>query len=528
MDALLRLINEPGIVRWIVDGLLIPLLVVVTVIVMRAAYLAAARRRMRRYLAEAEQASAAEAGEGGQAKGDEQAGAAEPGEPLRRQTSAFVAWLIGLAAVTIIWHYRLEDLAGRPDAGLPAGFVDVLEGTISAVIVTIGFGLVVYSVNRLFRYTTGRLASSKEARTGVRMQGMTVISPAQVRQFIVLAMRVARFVLFVALLYLYVPLILSLLPPTRPLAGRVVPLVMGPVRNLAVGFVGYLPRLLSLIIIILIVRYLLRLFGVVMGMVGRGTIRIPGFDPEWADQTTRLVKIIAVLATMMIVYPFLPGAGSDVFKGFSLFVGAVFTLGASSSVSNLISGIILTYTRSFRIDDRISIGGTTGDVIARGLFVTRIRTVYNEEVTVPNNVGLGGRVVNYSAAARSGGLALRVEAGIGYDVDWRLVHELMKDAAVATDGIAETPEPFVLQTQLGNYAVHYELLAWTRDAKSALRTESELRSNVMDAFHRAGVEIMTPAVSAVRNAGDEVIPGADDTPPQPGILRFLGLRPDSG
>lgn len=520
MDALLRLINEPGIIRWIVDGLLIPLLVFVSVIVLRAAYLGAARRRRRRYAAEAGDASSGDA--------EEPAEPSEPGEPLRRQTSAFVAWVVGLAAVTIIWHYRLEDLGGRPDSGLPDGFVDVLEGTISAVIVTIGLGLVVYSVNRLFRYTTGRLASSKEARTGVRMQGMTVISPAQVRQFIVLAMRVARFVLFVALLYVYVPLVLSLLPPTRPLAGRVVPLVMGPVRNLAVGFVGYLPRLLSLIIIILIVRYLLRLFGVVMGMVGRGTIRIPGFDPEWADQTTRLVKIVAVLATMMIVYPFLPGAGSDVFKGFSLFVGAVFTLGASSSVSNLISGIILTYTRSFRIDDRISIGGTTGDVISRGLFVTRLRTIYNEEVTVPNNVGLGGRVVNYSAAARSGGLALRVAAGIGYEVDWRWVHELMQGAAARTGGIIETPEPLVLQTQLGNFAVNYELLAWTRDAKNALRIESDLRSNVMDAFHQAGIEIMTPAVSAIRNSADAAIPPAEDEEPAPGLLRFLGLRADPG
>ena len=204
--------------------------------------------------------------------------------------------------------------------------------------------------------------------------------------------------------------------------------------------------------------------------------------------------------------------------------GALFTLGASSSVSNLISGIILTYTRSFRIDDRIQVGGTTGDVITRGLFVTRLRTIYNEEVTVPNVVALRGRVVNYSAASRAGGLALRVSAGIGYDVDWRQVHELMKAAAHDTEHIVDEPEPMILQQSLGDFAVSYELLAWTDDPKLSIRTASALRQSVIDRFNEAGVEIMTPVVNAVRNSAEPAIPESYVAAPAPSALRFLGLQ----
>jgi len=227
---------------------------------------------------------------------------------------------------------------------------------------------------------------------------------------------------------------------------------------------------------------------------------------------------------VMIVYPFLPGAGSDVFRGFSLFVGALFTLGASSSVSNAISGIILTYTGSFRIEDRVEIGNTLGDVVGKGLFVTRIRTPLNELVTVPNTVALGGKVVNYSAQAATAPLTLKVTVGIGYDVDWRQVHELLKQAALATENVLAEPEPTVLQNSLSDYAVEYALLAHTDDPKAAIRTRSELRRNVLDAFNQAGVEIMTPAVNAIRNSAEPVLP--DEFVPTPGssALRLLGLE----
>ena len=498
MDTLLQWINEPGPVRWIVDILLLPLIAVLLIFTLRAFLLRFTLR------------------------GEKLQGY----QKVRRQTTKFLAILFSLVAVTLIWRFRFADLAGRTERSLEQREVllDWLAGTVNAVIATVFLLFLLLALSRTFKWAVARLDAWKEARKGVQLQGMVLITPLRVRQLAVLGMRIVRFFLTIALFYFYVPLVLSFIPVTRPLAGHVMPVLIGPARNIGLSFLAYLPRFVSMILIIIGVRYLLKFQGFIMAAVAKEEINIPGFDPEWADQTGRLLKIVVIMGTIMLIYPFLPGAGSEVFKGFSLFLGAMFTFGASSSVSNVISGVILTYTRSFRIGDRIRVGETTGDVITRGLFVTRVRTIYNEEVTVPNNVALGGRVVNYSAAVETGGLALSVTAGIGYDVDWRQVHDLMKNAARATDHIQDEPEPTVLQNSLSDFAVEYQLLAWTDDPKLMIRTRSALRQNVLDQFNEAGVEIMTPNQNAVRNSVEPTIPEkyvADSVPP---ALRFLGLQ----
>jgi small-conductance mechanosensitive channel len=159
--------------------------------------------------------------------------------------------------------------------------------------------------------------------------------------------------------------------------------------------------------------------------------------------------------------------------------------------------------------------------------VTRLRTIYNEEITLPNTVALGNRVVNYSASRNSEGLVLQVTAGIGYDVDWRQVHELMKNAARATEHVLDDPEPTVIQDSLGDFAVRYKLLAWTDEPKLAVGTRSVLRQNVLDRFAEAGVEIMTPDVHAVRNSVDPAIPADYTTDTTPSALRLLGLQGSS-
>ena len=498
MDTFTQWLDQPGAVGWIVDIVVLPAIAIVLIFGARAFLLRFTLR------------------------GDKLPGY----QKVRRQTTKVIAILASLAAITVIWRFRLEQMAGRTTESLERRevIVDWMGGTVNALIATVILLFLLLLISRGFRSAVARLDAWKEARTGVKVQGTTLIRPAQVRQFIVLGLKAVRFFLTVALFYVYVPLILSFIPVTRPLAGQVMPVVVGPVRDLGIAVLRYLPRFLSMILILIVVRYFLRLLTFLMEAVGRGAIKIPGFDAEWADQTARLVKIGVILGSLMILYPFLPGAGSEVFKGFSLFVGAMFTFGASSSVSNMISGIILTYTRSFRIGDRIRVGGTTGDVMTRGLFVTRLRTIYNEEVTVPNNVALGGRVVNFSAAVSAGGLALRVVAGIGYDVDWRQVHELMKGAAGATEHIVSDPEPLVLQQSLGDFAVSYELMAWTDEPKLSIRTASALRQNVMDRFNEAGVEIMTPVVNAVRNSVEPAIPESYISDSAPPALRFLGLQ----
>ena len=499
MNTVLSWINEPGIVRWIVDLVALPILVVALVYGVKSILLRVG------------------------SKPDED----QIGPDFWRRSLSLLAPVASLIGIATVWNLRFNDLAVRTSGALggDAVLVEWAAGIAMALLATIFLVLLIKAINRGLYAIVHWLDSKGRETGGVKVQDTVLVNPYRMRKFLIFALRVVRFVLVLALLYVYIPLVLSFIPATAAFAGRVMPAVVAPLQKIGLAILGYIPRLISLILILIGVRFFLRTLGFVMESVGKGHITIPGFDPEWADQTLRLLRIVVVLGTIMLIYPFLPGAGSELFKGFSLFVGALFTLGASSSVANVISGVILTYTRSFSLGDRVQIGETNGDVIEQGLFVTRLRTIFNEEVTVPNTVALGGRVVNYSAAARRPeGLGIRVSAGIGYDVDWRQVHELMKAAAADTDNIVTDPEPFVIQSSLDNFAVEYILVASTREPKKVLRTRSELRQNVLDRFNAAGVEIMTPDVASLRNSVEPAIPAAHVAHPVAPGLRFLGLQ----
>ena len=209
------------------------------------------------------------------------------------------------------------------------------------------------------------------------------------------------------------------------------------------ALVGYLPNLIYLLLIVVAARYALKLLRFLLNAVGRGDLVFGGFDAEWADPTYKLLRILVIVFTLMIGYPYLPGAQSEFFKGFSLFIGALVTLGSTAAVGNMAAGVILTYTRAFRIGDRVRIGDAVGDVLVKSLFVTRLKTIANEEITIPNGVVLGGQVVNYTYAANRRELVLTTEVGIGYDVHWSKIEELLTAAAARTPGILDEPAPVV-------------------------------------------------------------------------------------
>ena len=194
-----------------------------------------------------------------------------------------------------------------------------------------------------------------------------LLSPERVRTMLTGALRVIRGLVIFVLFYLYAPLVLSAIPQTRELAGKVMPYLMAPVVTSGTAILGYLPDFITLILIIFLGRYVIRLLRFWMVAIGAGGIKVEGFDADWAEPTYKLGRMLIFLVVVMMSYPYLPGSGSDVFKGFSLFLGALVTLGASSSIANVIAGIILTYTGSFRVGDRVKIGATVGDVIEKGV-----------------------------------------------------------------------------------------------------------------------------------------------------------------
>lgn len=293
--------------------------------------------------------------------------------------------------------------------------------------------------------------------------------------------------------YTYVNAVLGLFPWSRPFARRLFELVVDPLETVGTAILDYLPNLVFLIIIVVIFRYALKLLHSLFDAISRKRITFSGFDAEWAWPTYRLVRLLVLAFGLILAYPYIPGSDSAAFKGVTIFLGVLASIGSSSIISNVVAGYSMTYRRAFRVGDRVRIGESVGDVAQMRLLVTHLRTLKNEEVVIPNSVILNSEVTNYSSLAKASGLILHTTVGIGYEVPWRQVEAMLLIAAKKTPGITTNREPFVLRKSLGDFAITYELNVYVADAGRMASTYSALHDNILDVFNEYGVAIMTPA-----------------------------------
>ena len=289
---------------------------------------------------------------------------------------------------------------------------------------------------------------------------------------------------------------LGLFPWTRPFAKSLFNLLVDPVRSLAAGFLDSLPDITFLVILYFVVRFVLRFVRLYFLRIDSGRITLAGFDQDWALPTYRILRVLIIAFGLVIAYPYIPGSGSEAFKGVSLLFGLVFSLGSTSFIANAIAGYSLTYRRAFRMGDIVRIGDILGKVTDMSVMATKVRTPKNEEVNVPNSIVVSSAVINYSALQAGPGLILHTEVGIGFDTPWRQVEALLLMAADRTTGLLKDPPPFVLQKMLGDYAVTYELNAFSTDAGRMPGTYSALHANIQDVFNEYGVQIMSPSYEA--------------------------------
>lgn len=341
----------------------------------------------------------------------------------------------------------------------------------------------------------------------VRIQGLELLSSDRLAMLALRIARLSRLALTVVAFYLYTPLVLSYFPWTAPYAAPVVEWAIAPFATVWVSFVAYLPSIFWLAAILIITRWALQLLGLLANALRDGSITFDGFYPEWAEPTYKIVRVLVFAFALVMAFPYLPGSSSDAFKGVSIFLGVLFSLGSSSAVANVVAGVVLTYTRAFKVGDFIKIGVNTGTVEERTLLVTRLRTRKGVEVTIPNATVLAGDVQNFSARAVQGELVLHTAVTIGYDAPWRKVHALLLNAASQTADVLASPAPFVLQTDLGDYSVRYELNVHTKSPERMLEIHSHLHAAIQDAFARAGMEIMSPMYLARRD-GPSTVPAA--------------------
>jgi len=304
--------------------------------------------------------------------------------------------------------------------------------------------------------------------------------------------RETRIAVTLVLGYAYVAACMRLLPWTKEHYYRLSDYVLAPVVNAGLAVWHYLPNLAVLALIVLATRYALGLLHLAFDELARRPDAVGSFHPEWAKPTYKLARFVVIALAVVMAFPYLPGADSPAFKGVSIFIGVLVSLGSTSAVANLAAGVILIYSRSFRVGDWVRIGDTLGEVVEATLLVTRLRTFKNVRVTVPNSTVMGLSIENYSVPGTGRTLILSTAVTIGYDTPWRQVEALLLKAARATDGILATPEPFVLQTQLQDFYVRYELHGFTSAPHLADPVLSALHRNILDAFNEYGVQIMSP------------------------------------
>ncbi len=313
-------------------------------------------------------------------------------------------------------------------------------------------------------------------------------------------------VLATALVLIYFLYGFAIFPRTRILTDGLLKFLGPAFRDASKAFENYIPNLGYLFVIVLFGWVLQKVLKYFFTSIRRGDIALADFPVEWAEPTYKLSRTALFLLGLMVSIPFLPGAHSPFFRGFSLFFGALVTFGSSGVIGNLFAGILLTYQRAFRLGDVVRIEGVYGRVIEKTLLITRVVTAGNEHVTIPNSKVLADSVTNFSMHGLGKGFALGITATIGYDVDWRIVQRLLLEGAARTQQIATEPAPRALVNSFGNYSVEYELRTWTKTSEEIFESGAALRQNVLDAFADAGVEIMTPTILAHRDASALAVP----------------------
>jgi small-conductance mechanosensitive channel len=366
----------------------------------------------------------------------------------------------------------------------------LLRGALRSVAATLLFAAALFVGGRVVR----RIESAGVRRVDARVARLPpgarhFVEPAQIHA----VGRVLRILALIALVDVWLEFVLGQFPWTRPLGERLLMLLLTPLQQMGRGIVDFVPSGVFLIVLAVVTRYGLGLLRRFFTALERGDASLPNFDPEWALPSYKIIRTIVVALAVVMAYPYIPGSGSEALQGISVLGGLMLSLGASVAVSNVIAGYINTFGRVLRVGDLIQLGDVRGEVTDVHLLVTRVRTLKNEQVTIPNASIMSNNVINYSALAQSRGLILHTEVGIGYEVPWRQVHAMLEQAALRTPNTLQEPRPFVLQRGLGDFAVSYQINVYVKNAIGMALTYSALHQNILDVFNEHGVQIMTPA-----------------------------------
>jgi small-conductance mechanosensitive channel len=368
---------------------------------------------------------------------------------------------------------------------------------------------IVLGINKLFGWFRTFLINRQEKYfSGIKLKESYVLIPEKHLELVLRIVKLIRIVVLIFTFYISLPILFSVFPETEGYANILLEWTFTPAKEAFMGFVHFLPNLISIVVIIILFRYLLKAIKFLVDEIEKGQIKIEGFYSDWARPTFNIIKVLIYAFMLVIIFPYLPGSNSPIFQGVSVFVGVLFSLGSSNAIANMIAGLVITYMRPFKIGDFIKIGDVSGTVIEKTSLVTRVRTAKLEDITIPNATVLSSSSINYSAntGEMGNGLLIHTTVTIGYDTPWTAVHKALLEAALRTDSLEKTPTPFVLQTSLDDFYVAYEINAYTKHPNQQPLIYSKLHQNIQDCFNEAGLEIMSPHYNSHRDGNRTTIP----------------------
>lgn len=435
-------------------------------------------------------------------------------DPLRAQTLDQAS----AAARDALTQVLAETREGRDTERLLSGVGRSLLATLIAVAIAI-------PAWRARRWATVRLAQRVAQRAaGVRVAGTELLHAERLVAVVRLAVRMLWWLLALALIYEWLSYVLRQFPYTRPWGEGLTAYLFGVASRVGQGVLGALPDLVIAVVIFLIARGVIALFRPFFHRLAATDSRQRGWlDADTAGPTRRLFNIGVWVFAAVMAYPYLPGAQSEAFKGVSLLIGLMVTLGGSSLFGQAASGLVLMYSRTLRVGEYVRINEHEGTVTEMGAFITRVRTGLGEELTFPNSLVLGSVSKNYSRAVHGHGYVVDTTVTIGYDTPWRQVEAMLIEAARRTPGVLATPAPRVFQTALSDFYPEYRLVCQAVPSEPRPRAEvlSVLHANIQDVFNEHGVQIMSPHYLG-DPAEPKLVPPADpyaapprrsDTPP---------------
>lgn len=363
-----------------------------------------------------------------------------------------------------------------------------------SALATLLFVVLIKGANLGRRKLRGRLPLLMRERARQIKVGQLPLFDMQYVYFLIdRLLRLTYWVIVALLSYQWLSFVLSQFPYTRPWGESLNLYLLDLLRYLLDGILQAVPGIVVAVMIFFIARGISAFSKRLLERLARpGTLK--WLTEETLQPTTRLTSLGIWLFALVMAYPYLPGSGTDAFKGLSVLLGLMISLGASSVVGQAAAGLILTYSRTLKAGEYVRVGDNEGTVTEVGMFNTTIRTGLGEVLTLPNSMITGSVTRNYSRAVQGRGYIVDTVVTIGYDTPWRQVEAMLVEAAQRTEGILANPSPQVFQTGLSDFYPEYRLVAQAVPSEPRPRAEllSLLHANIQDVFNEYGVQIMSP------------------------------------